>query len=141
MPEKTEKKNASDYIDNEMGDLIKYIMEEMPGGEEEGKNENEPASLKHTILTPKKVAQSVQPISRMMARKFDLASVELTDEDAKDLAEALEPFKDNLDKIITILPYVPLILFSIGYGARIWDEKSKKKKLKKKKIKRGQIVE
>lgn len=133
-----EKKNATDYIDNEMGDLIKDIMEEMPEGEEK---ENEPASLKHSILTPKKVAASVQPISRMMARKLDIASAELTDEDVKDLAEALEPFKDQLDKIITILPYIPLILFSIGYTARIWDEKSKKKKTKKKKIKRGQITE
>ena len=92
------------------------------------------SSIKKKILTPKKVAKSIQPVSRMMSRKFDLASIELTDEDANDLAEALEPFEENLDKILKIIPYVPLILFAIGYSARVWEERSKKKKLKKKNV-------
>jgi len=125
------KKNASDYIDSDLSGLIDDIKNEIPDGEEE---QEETQSIKKKILTPKKVAKSIQPVSRMMSRKFDLASIELTDEDANDLAEALEPFEENLDKILKIIPYIPLILFAIGYSARIWEERSKKKKLKKKNV-------
>jgi len=131
MENEKEKKNASDYIDSDLSGLIDDIKNEIPDGEEE---QEETQSIKKKILTPKKVAKSIQPVSRIMSRKFDLASIELTDEDANDLAEALEPFKENLDKILKIIPYIPLILFAIGYSARIWEERSKKKKLKKKNV-------
>ncbi len=131
MENENEKKNASDYIDSDLSGLIDDIKNEIPDGEEK---QEETQSIKKKILTPKKVAKSIQPVSRMMSRKFELASIELTDEDANDLAEALEPFEENLDKILKIIPYIPLILFAIGYSARIWEERSKKKKLKKKNV-------
>ena len=131
MENEKEKKNASDYIDSDLSGLIDDIKNEIPEGEEK---QEETQSIKKKILTPKKVAKSIQPVSRMMSRKFDLASIELTDEDANDLAEALEPFEENLDKILKIIPYIPLILFAIGYSARIWEERSKKKKSKKKNV-------
>ena len=131
MENEKEKKNANDYIDSDLSGLIDDIKNEIPEGEEK---QEETQSIKKKILTPKKVAKSIQPVSRMMARKFDLASIELTDEDANDLAEALEPFEENLDKILKIIPYIPLILFAIGYSARIWEERSKKKKSKKKNV-------
>ena len=110
MENEKEKKNASDYIDSDLSGLIDDIKNEIPDGEEK---QEEIQSIKKKILTPKKVAKSIQPVSRMMSRKFDLASIELTDEDANDLAEALEPFEENLDKILKIIPYIPLILFAI----------------------------
>ena len=131
MENEKEKKNASDYIDSDLSGLIDDIKNEIPDGEEK---QEETQSIKKKILTPKKVAKSIQPVSRMMSRKFDLASIELTDEDANDLAEALEPFEENLDEILKIIPYIPLILFAIGYSARIWEERSKKKKRKKKNV-------
>lgn len=82
------------------------------------------------IFTPENLARSLQPISRMVSRRTDIKSIELTDDDVKDLGNALEPFKDQLVKLITLVPFLPLFLFSIGYSIRIYIEYRDKKKLK-----------
>ena len=82
------------------------------------------------IFTPENLARSLQPISRMLSRRTDIKAIELTDDDVKDLGNALEPFKDQLVKLITLVPFLPLFLFSIGYSIRIYIEYRDKKKLK-----------
>ena len=67
MENEKEKKNASDYIDSDLSGLIDDIKNEIPDGDEQKQEETQ--SIKKKILTPKKVAKSIQPVSRMMARE------------------------------------------------------------------------
>ncbi len=75
----------------------------------------------------------------MFARKTGLKSIELSDEDKKDLENALIPVQDKLDSIIQYLPYVPLILFSLAYVLRVFGEYKQKKKEEKQKQENNQI--
>ena len=94
---------------------------------------------KFNILSPHLVAESGQQLSKMFARKTGLKSIELSDEDKKDLENALIPVQDKLDSIIQYLPYVPLILFSLAYVLRVFGEYKQKKKEEKQKQENNQI--
>lgn len=65
------------------------------------------------------LTKSLQKLSLLASRKSGLKSVALSEEDANELADALEPLMDDLAKYIDVLPYLPLVIFVIGYAAGI----------------------
>lgn len=78
-------------------------------------------------FTPDAVARSLQPLSNIAARKFKLESIKLTDEDIRDLTNALLPFADQLNKLAQYMVFVPLLMFAGAYASRIWIEIKHKK--------------
>ena len=83
------------------------------------------------ILTPEMLGRSVQPISKIIAKKTQIPEIELDDEDVDQLTNALQPFADELDQLIKYVKYLPIALFSGMYAIRIyqgWQDKHKKSK-------------
>lgn len=83
------------------------------------------------ILTPQIIADSLGSITAMFARWTDIKEVAFTEDDKKDLANALKPFEDKLDELLKYLPYLPLGMFAVGYGMRVaggYKDKQKKDK-------------
>ena len=83
------------------------------------------------ILTPEMLGRSVQPISKIIAKKTQIPEIELDDEDVDQLTNALQPFADELDQLIKYIKYLPIALFSGMYAIRIyqgWQDKHKKSK-------------
>ena len=83
------------------------------------------------ILTPEMLGRSVQPISKIIAKKTQIPEIELADEDVDQLTNALQPFADELDQLIKYIKYLPIALFSGMYAIRIyqgWQDKHKKSK-------------
>ena len=83
------------------------------------------------ILTPEMLGRSVQPISKIIAKKTQIPEIELDDEDVDQLTNALQPFADELDQLIKYIKYLPIALFSGMYAIRIyqgWQDKRKKSK-------------
>ena len=78
-------------------------------------------------ITPDAVARSLQPLSNIVARKFKLESIKLTDDDVHDLTNALLPFADQLNKLAQYMIFLPLLMFAGAYAARIWTEIKHKK--------------
>lgn len=70
-------------------------------------------------------------ITNLYAEKTGYNSIALTDNDCKELEKALIPLGDEILKLVAVLPYLPLILFAVGYTMRILAEISEKRKLKK----------
>lgn len=96
-----------------------------------GENPDEAGQEKPShILTPEMLGRSVQPISKIIAKKTQIPEIELDDEDVEQLTNALQPFADELDQLIRYIKYLPIALFSGMYAIRIytgWHEKKKKK--------------
>ena len=70
-------------------------------------------------------------ITNLYAEKTGYNSVALTDSDCKELEKALIPLGDEILKLVAVLPYLPLILFAVGYTMRVLSEISQKRKEKK----------
>ena len=70
-------------------------------------------------------------ITNLYAEKTGYNSIALTDSDCKELEKALIPLGDEILKLVAVLPYLPLILFAVGYTMRILAEISEKRKLRK----------
>ena len=70
-------------------------------------------------------------ITTLYAEKTGYTSVALTDSDCKELEKALIPLGDEILKLVAVLPYLPLILFAVGYTMRVLSEISQKRKEKK----------
>ena len=83
-----------------------------------GGNEGESKSKPKISITGG-LTKSLQKLSKLASRKTGLQSVLLTDEDTDELADALDPLMDDLAKYIDVLPYLPLVIFAIGYAAGI----------------------
>lgn len=83
------------------------------------------------ILTPELLSNSLESITKLMARKSGIKEIEFTKQDSEDFINALKPFEDKLDEILKYLPYAPLIIFSVGYTIRIYGGFKEQKKLKK----------
>lgn len=139
---------SDDSQDNQ--ELQKILNAYAPTTEEDNgqiDNGNQIKSATKQILTPELLANSLASITKMMARKSGIEAIAFTDEDKKDFTNALEPFADKLDEILKYMPYLPLGIFAIGYGIRIYGGYKDKKKLdmekKKKSIdeKRKEYVE
>ncbi len=96
---------------------------------------NKPA-MKH-VLTPDLLANSVASITKMLARKSGIEALAFTEEDKKDFTNALEPFADKLDDILKYMPYLPLGIFAIGYGIRVYGGYKDKKKLESERKKKS----
>ena len=94
--------------------------------------DDQPGAEKPThILTPEMLGRSVQPISKIIAKKTQIPEIELDDEDVDQLTNALQPFADELDQLIKYIKYLPIALFSGMYAIRIyqgWQDKHKKSK-------------
>ena len=70
-------------------------------------------------------------ITNLYAEKTGYNSIALTDNDCKELENALIPLGDEILKLVAVLPYLPLILFAVGYTMRILSEISQKRKERK----------
>ncbi len=70
-------------------------------------------------------------ITNLYAEKTGYNSVALTDSDCKELEKALIPLGDEILKLVAVLPYLPLILFAVGYTMRVLSEISQKRKERK----------
>ena len=122
-------------IENKDDNLENLISQSL----EQANNEpdNTSTNTKENILTPHLISESAQQLSKMLARKTGIASMELTKEDKEDLENALIPLEDKLDSLIAYLPYLPIMMFAVAYGLRVFGEykHNKKEKLKEKKEK------
>ena len=70
-------------------------------------------------------------ITNLYAEKTGYNSIALTDNDCEELEKALIPLGDEILKLVAVLPYLPLILFAVGYTMRVISEISQKRKEKK----------
>jgi hypothetical protein len=111
-------------IENEIGEEISE-EEQQEQIEQEEKVE----------INPRTIAIAMQGISKILARKFDIQSFELTNEDVEDLANALEPIKDQMSSLVGYFPYLPIIIFLIAYASRVILEIMEKRKGKKEIVK------
>ena len=126
-------------------DEIDNIIEN-PEGEIE-KEEKKP----DVVFSASMLVNALGSLSKIASRKFQIKEIELTEEDKQDLTNALLPFEDKLSELIKYLPYMPLVIFSIGYIGRVYiaykDKKTKEKEMKKelkqenKEIKQENLVE
>jgi Na+-transporting methylmalonyl-CoA/oxaloacetate decarboxylase gamma subunit len=91
-------------------------------------------------INPRTIAIAMQGISRILARKFDIQSFELTEQDVNDLTNALEPIKEQLGSIVGYFPYLPIIIFVIAYASRVIVEIMEKRKGKKEIVKTEEKV-
>ena len=118
--------------DDNLEDLISQSLEQA-----NSEPDNTSTNKKENILTPHLISESAQQLSKMLARKTGIASMELTKEDKEDLENALIPLEDKLDSLIAYLPYLPIMMFAVAYGLRVFGEyqHNKKEKLKEQKEK------
>ena len=122
-------------IENKDDNLENLISQSLEQANSEPDNTS--TNTKENILTPHLISESAQQLSKMLARKTGIASMELTKEDKEDLENALIPLEDKLDSLIAYLPYLPIMMFAVAYGLRVYGEyqHNKKEKLKEKKEK------
>ena len=120
-------------IENKGDNLENLISQSL----EQANNEpdNSSTDKKENILTPHLISESAQQLSKMLARKTGIASMELTNEDKEDLENALIPLEDKLDSLIAYLPYLPIMMFTVAYGIRTFGEYQHNKKEKLKELK------
>ena len=118
--------NKGDNLEN----LISQSLEQT-----NNEPDNSSTDKKDNILTPHLISESAQQLSKMLARKTGIASMELTKEDKEDLENALIPLEDKLDSLIAYLPYLPIMMFAVAYGLRTFGEYQHNKKEKLKELK------
>ena len=120
-------------IENKGDNLENLISQSL----EQANNEpdNSSTDKKDNILTPHLISESAQQLSKMLARKTGITSMELTKEDKEDLENALIPLEDKLDSLIVYLPYLPIMMFAVAYGLRTFGEYQHNKKEKLKELK------
>jgi len=114
--------------EKELNDLLKKFDET---SESPVVTEQQPATEKGNAEIIKVVAEkiviSLGSFSRMVARHTQVPEIELTDEDKKDLTDAIQPLVEMLVDYAEYIKYLPLIAFVIGYGMRVSDGFKKKK--------------
>ncbi|MEM3225726.1 MAG: hypothetical protein QXS44_01555 [Saccharolobus sp.] len=88
-------------------------------------------SAQPPIDMAKIISKSVSSISKIIASKTELKSVEFTPDDEKQFYDSLYPLNDQLIELLKYMAYLPLIIFVIGYSVRVYAEyRDKKKALK-----------
>lgn len=102
--------------DKEIEKLLKDFQDK--ANDADSKPAENVSDLTH-ILTPQIIAESLGSITSMLSRWAGIKEIEFTDEDKKDLANALKPFESKLDELLKYMPYLPLGMFAVGYGMRI----------------------
>jgi hypothetical protein len=110
-------------VNPKLEDIFSEI-DSIPQSSEE--NTEEKVKVKSNLA--KTAAKAFQRMSVIGYRKTGLKSVLLTEEDEKELADALTPVVDDLAKYIDVLPYIPLILFVFAYIVGIVAEVMERKK-------------
>ena len=123
----------------ENNELQKLLNSYAPSSDNENidnNNDVNKSAIKH-VLTPDLLANSVASITKMLARKSGIEALAFTEEDKKDFTNALEPFADKLDDILKYMPYLPLGIFAIGYGIRVYGGYKDKKKLESERKKKS----
>ena len=114
--------------EKELNDLLKKFDET---SESPVVTEQQPATEKGnaeiTKVVAEKIVVSLGSFSRMVARHTQVPEIELTDEDKKDLTDAIQPLVEMLVDYADYIKYLPLIAFVIGYGMRVSDGFKKKK--------------
>ena len=120
-------------IENKGDNLENLISQSLEQANNEADNSS--TDKKENILTPHLISESAQQLSKMLARKTGIASMELTKEDKEDLENALIPLEDKLDSLIAYLPYLPIMMFAVAYGLRTFGEYQHNKKEKLKELK------
>ena len=109
--------NENEEVKNELKERIEneLLKEEEEVSEEEGEEEE----ISEGEISTEKIAEAFRGISLILSRKFEIPEIELTDQDVQDLASALLPLRDTLSKYSQYFPYLPLIIFVLGYSARV----------------------
>jgi hypothetical protein len=108
------------YVDEHKSPVDKQDEEQ----EEEKKKEEEknlPGNIGRMLVS------AFSGVTKIFARKLDIPEVAFTPDDEKELEDALAPFEDQLMELIKYIVYLPLIIFAIGYTARVIDGVQKKK--------------
>ena len=109
-------------INPELNNIFSDI-DQLGSGQEEKK-----ADPKVGGYLAKDAAKAFQRMSVIAHRKTGLKSVLLSEEDERELADAIAPLMDDLAKYIDILPYIPLVLFVVAYAIGIVSEVMQKRK-------------
>ena len=115
--------NEDDKEDKTIEDLMKDFNNQE-------KTQSNTVNVKH-IFTPELLTNSIASITNIIARWSEIPEIKFSDADKEDLTNALEPFRDKLDILLKYLPYLPLGMFSIGYGMRVISGMKNKKEKKK----------
>lgn len=80
------------------------------------------------VLTPESIASVIRMVTAYVARLSGEPDLEINDAEYDMLVKGLEPFKTQLDKILKLLPYLPIMMFGVAYGIRVATVLSKRKK-------------
>lgn len=65
------------------------------------------------------IVTTAKAFSTMLSSMLNVPEAQLSEEDAKQLHAALEPFKDDLNKSVQYIKYLPLIMWVGNYGIRV----------------------
>lgn len=109
---------------NKIDDLFKDVDLE-PEIEPDKQTQQNANNLTHALVG------AFKGITNLYAEKTGYNSIALTDNDCKELEKALIPLGDEILKLVAVLPYLPLILFAVGYTMRVLSEISQKRKERK----------
>ena len=115
--------------EKELNDLLKKFDEtsESPVIEQQQPPATEKGNAEIIKVVSEKIVISLGSFSRMVARHTQVPEIELTDEDKKDLTDAIQPLVEMLVDYADYIKYLPLIAFVIGYGMRVSDGLKRKK--------------
>lgn len=80
--------------------------------------------------------KAISGITQIASSHTGIKSLALTPYDEKTLTEALLPLAKYLSKMLEILPYLPLLIFTMGYTARVLGEVTQ---IRKEKRERGEL--
>lgn len=115
---------------NEMDDLNELIDDVDTTHEKNEENQTGSVELISAFVS------ALSGISKIGSEHTGIKSLALTPSDEKTLQNALAPMSKYLMQMLTFLPYLPLIVFAIGYTGRVMSEVSAKRKEKEE---RGEI--
>lgn len=89
---------------------------------EENKNETPNTELIAAFVS------AISGITKIASEHSGIKSLALTQNDEATLKTALAPLSKYLMQMLTFLPYMPLIVFAMGYTARVVGEIQQKRK-------------
>lgn len=122
----TENNNIINDNKQDLDDIFSDVnLDDEPNDMSKPENKQATTNITHALV------QTLKGITGLYASKTGIQSIALNDNDCLELEKALIPLNQELLKFVEILPYLPLILFALGYGGRIMAEWSDRKKSKK----------
>jgi Na+-transporting methylmalonyl-CoA/oxaloacetate decarboxylase gamma subunit len=121
-----------DNLLNKFKGKEKSSVEEQETKEEEEKKKKEEKQVSGLGLL---ISHAIGETTRIFAKNLDVPEIAFSEQDEKQLGDALGPLEPYFIQWIKYLPYLPLLIFAGGYMMRVIKGfRDKKKKDEEKKI-------